>query len=99
MLPDLDVLLPQVSVTETGETFVMLAGTDQRGAEVLARRIRKQLAESEELQAAGATRDVTYCLVDLPTLTDDQPIDERVKHVASYLEEIIKRTIDDRSPG
>ncbi len=54
-LPDKDVLLPPVGRLATGETFVILAGTDATGAEVLVRRIQEQINRCPELSEYGTT--------------------------------------------
>lgn len=48
-LPDKDVVLPPVGRAAAGEVFVVVAGTDARGAEILTRRIEHQMQRSLEL--------------------------------------------------
>lgn len=49
ILPDKDVLLPPMVHTDMGEIFFMVAATDVAGAEVLAKRIRDQVARRTEI--------------------------------------------------
>jgi signal transduction histidine kinase len=51
ILPDKDVLLPPMRRSDTGEIFFMIAATDAPGAEVLAKRIRDQVARRAEISS------------------------------------------------
>ena len=65
-LPDSDVLLPRLGVTNGGETFVIVACADRNGAEVLCQRARSHLAASAPLRAAGLEYNLQYDLVTVP---------------------------------
>ncbi len=55
-LPDKDVLLPPAGRLANSETFAILAGTDERGAEVLVRRIRDQMKRCPEIAGYGSAQ-------------------------------------------
>ena len=55
-LPDKDVLLPPLGKLTAGEMFAILAGTDEAGAEVLVRRIQKQMNHCPDLSEYAITK-------------------------------------------
>jgi PAS domain S-box-containing protein len=60
LLPDLDVLLPKMSSGGEGERFFVAAFTDEKGASVLAKRIREQFDRLPPLKQTGRTLSVSY---------------------------------------
>jgi len=52
-LPNLDVLLPKISSRAEGERFFVLAFADEKGATVLANRIREQFERLPRLNEAA----------------------------------------------
>ena len=78
-----DLLLP---VLETGadETFMIVAATDESGAEVLTRRIREQLEGKEELRAA-AVFSISAAAIPLPAGQENKPAEKLVQEVADHI--------------
>ncbi len=97
LLPDLDVLLPRIYPTDSGEIFFVLARTDASGADVLVQRIREQLKRCECLAGVLPPPGVSFTVIDLPAFRDEHPLERRVEYVAACLEELVKTTIATRS--
>jgi two-component system NtrC family sensor kinase len=66
LLPDLDVLLPQMSSGAEGERFFVAAFKDEKGASILANRIRQQFEQLPHLKQTGLTVAVSYRMLPLP---------------------------------
>jgi hypothetical protein len=79
ILPAKDVLLPML---ETGpdETFLIVAATDENGADVLTRRIRGQFERTQELKPA--TFKVSAAAIQLPPREAGKTVDTMVREVA-----------------
>ena len=60
LLEDVDVLLPQMSSGAQGERFFVAAFADEKGASVLADRIRQQFERLPHLKQTGLTVSVSY---------------------------------------
>jgi hypothetical protein len=90
MLPDLDVLLPKMSAGAEGERFFVAAFADDKGASVLANRIREQFERLPRLQQIGVTLSVSYSM--LPPLSRDAgaSTDNILTGMATILEEAIQ---------
>jgi signal transduction histidine kinase len=91
ILPDLDVLLPLES-SERLDLFIVVARTDQRGAQVLIKRIREQLAHCEALNDCGIECSVDGEAIELGNLGADLPLGECVDFVDQCVQERIART-------
>ena len=63
LLPDVDVLLPQMSSGAQGERFFVAAFADEKGASVLANRIRQQFEQLPHLKQTGLTVSVSYSML------------------------------------
>jgi hypothetical protein len=63
ILPDLDVLLPKMNVGEKGEQSFIAAFVDDKGASILANRIREQFGRLPSLTQAGVTLSVSFSMV------------------------------------
>jgi two-component system sensor histidine kinase/response regulator len=63
LLPDLDVLLPNMSSASEERLFFVAAFTDERGASILADRIRQQFARLAEVRRMGRALSVSYTIV------------------------------------
>jgi len=80
VLPDKDVILPPMGRTEMGEIFFMVAATDVSGAEVLAKRIRDQVARRVEISSNSV---LSVSCEPLPGLLQSKPssVEERVEEI------------------
>jgi signal transduction histidine kinase len=93
LLPDLDVLLPRMSVGAEGERFFVAAFADEHGASVLANRIREQFERLPHLKQTGLTLSVSYNMLP-PFLRDvGASIESIVTRMATTLEASIKSQI------
>jgi PAS domain S-box-containing protein len=91
LLPDLDVLLPTTSPGAKGERFFVVAFTDEKGASVLANRIREQFQRLFRLKQPGLTVSVSYSMLDpFPPAIVDGSMEHIVTSMATRLEEAIK---------
>jgi len=84
ILPSKDLVLPPMGTSGQGETFWIVASTDQAGANVLARRVRERFGRSEEAKA-GATFKVSVAAVQLPSPGIDEPLESLVQEVADVI--------------
>jgi hypothetical protein len=90
LLPDLDVLLPRMSSGAEGERFYVAAFADEKGASVLANRIRGQFERVLHLRQAGLTVSVSYSMLEPLTPEPDATVESLVTSMAVNLEESIK---------
>jgi hypothetical protein len=91
LLPDLDVLLPTISPSAEGECFVVAAFADEKGASILANRIREQFERLFRLKQPGLTIAVSYSmLAPFPPAIVDASMENIVTSMATHLEESIK---------
>lgn len=89
ILPDLDVLLPCQQQSERN-FFWIVACTDPKGAEVIVKRMREQLALCVDLQLAGISCSVSSETLQLDAIENDWPLEKQVQAVASCLEKLLK---------
>jgi signal transduction histidine kinase len=89
LLPDLDVLLP-TSYDVAGEHFFVAVFADERGASVLANRIRQQFELLPRLKQAGLTLSVSYNMLESLPPDAGASADDIVTSMAMNLEESIK---------
>jgi len=89
LLPDLDVLLP-TSSDAGGERFFVAAFADERGASVLANRIRQQFELLPRLKQTGLTLSVSYNMLDPFLPHAGASTDDIVTSMAMNLEASIK---------
>jgi PAS domain S-box-containing protein len=89
-LPDLDVLLPKMSTGTEEERFFVAAFADDKGASVLANRIREQFEHLPRLRQTGRNISVSYKM--LPPIPRDAgaSTDVLVTSMAARLEESVK---------
>jgi two-component system cell cycle sensor histidine kinase/response regulator CckA len=92
-LPDLDVLLPKMSTGTEEERFFVAAFADDKGASVLANRIREQFEHLPRLRQTGWNISVSYKM--LPPIPRDAgaSTDVLVTSMATRLEESVKSHI------
>ncbi len=82
-----DVLLPRMSSSKLGETFLIVACTDQKGAKALVERIRGQLMNYEDLKNTELGTTVSFKRVDLPLEWDAMPLEQFVRYISSNIED------------
>ena len=88
ILPTKDLVLPSMGTSGQGETFWIVASTDQAGANVLARRVRERFGRSAEAKA-GAILKVSLAAVLMPSPRIDQPLESLVQEVADVISGMI----------
>ncbi len=88
--PDTDVLLPRIGPASEHKLFFVVAYTEQRGAEIIGRRILNQLRRHEELQPRDFTFAVSHSF--LPSIPRDpnETKDAFAEQVAGELQEHIQ---------
>jgi hypothetical protein len=97
LLPDLDMLLPKMDSGGVREVFFVLVFANDKGAAVLAKRIREQFGHLEQLTQAGLTFSVSYKFLS-PTPTDvAAPLEDTVGKMAARIGVLIKSEIHTRS--
>jgi hypothetical protein len=92
VLPDLDVLLPRLSCDAQVERFFVAAFADDKGASVLANRIREQLDRLPPLHA-GRTVCVSYRMLQPCPQEIGASVDRIVSRMACHLEDSIQSLI------
>ena len=90
ILPDLDVLLPLES-SESLDSFGLVARTDERGLQVLLKRVREQLSQCEALQSLGIQCPINGEVIDLGSLTKGLPLEKSLSAVDHYLQQRLQR--------
>jgi signal transduction histidine kinase len=81
ILPAKDVVLPALGTAGQGETFLIVASTDEKGGDVLRGRIEEQLDHCEAVKA-GAAFKISVASIPLPSREDGQPLEKLVQEVA-----------------
>jgi signal transduction histidine kinase len=89
ILPNSDVLLPCQQQSERN-LFWIVACTDQKGAEVIVKRIREQLSLCRDLQLAGVSCSVSTKTPHLDAIENDWPFERQVQSVVSCLGKLLK---------
>ena len=89
LLPDLDVLMPNVSSRAEGERFFVAAFADEPGAALLANRIREQFERHGNVKQTGLKLSVSYSMLH-PPRPAGAPLETIVTTMATHLEESIK---------
>jgi nitrogen-specific signal transduction histidine kinase len=90
LLPDLDVLLPKMGSGAMGERFSVAAFADDKGASVLANRIREQFDRMPHLKDEGLSLSVSYNMLEPCPRDAGASVDRIVSSMARHLEEAIK---------
>jgi PAS domain S-box-containing protein len=91
--PDQDVLLPNMGGGLDGERFIVAAFADDRGAAVLANRIREQFERLPRLNS-GLLLSVSYSMLQPARRDADAPVESIVTSMATHLEGSIKSRND-----
>jgi hypothetical protein len=86
ILLDRDVLLPRVSSPQSGENFLIVACTEQKGAEALVRRIRGQITNCERLQNTEFHTTISFNMVNTPPNSNAMPWVHLAKYIFNSIE-------------
>ena len=86
ILLDRDVLLPRVSSPKFGENILIVACTEQKGAEALVRRIRGQITYCEGLQNTEFHTTISFTMVDIPPKCNAMPWVHLAKYIFNSIE-------------
>jgi hypothetical protein len=85
----LDVFLPPQNRGQKS-FFWVVARTDKKGADVMEKRIRGQLAELQDLKKNGIFCDVSSQALEIDTFASDSTLEQRVEVVSAKLETMLK---------
>ncbi len=85
---DKDVVLPALGSAGPHETFVIVASTDEKRADILRKRITGQLERCHELRANSIFK-LSIIPVELPSRELEEPVEELVQRVADGINEMI----------
>jgi hypothetical protein len=86
ILLDRDVLLPRVSSPQSGENFLIVACTEQKGAEALVRRIRGQITYCEGLKNTEFHTTISFTMVNIPPKSSAMPWVYLAKYIFKSIE-------------
>lgn len=86
ILLDRDVLLPRVSSPKFGENFLIVACTEQKGAEALVRRIRGQITYCEGLKNTEFHTTISFTMVNIPPMSNAMPWVYLAKYIFNSIE-------------
>ena len=90
LMPNLDVLLPNMEHDEKAERLFVAAFADENGASVLANRIREQFERLQDTKRAGLTLSVSYTVLEPVLREPNATPEEIVNGMATNLERILK---------
>jgi signal transduction histidine kinase len=96
VLPDMDVLMPRMAHGRSGNIFCMVACADQRGTEVLVRRIQSQLALCTDLKNPSLDYAVSSTLVEIPSIPFEHLVDDVVGKIEDTMRTVVEKS--DRVP-
>lgn len=85
VLPDLDILLPQIESADGIERFFIVATAEAAGIEILMKRIRGQIERSPELRAVNLTWEVSWKRLTVPEGLFQLPETEFANAVADLI--------------
>jgi signal transduction histidine kinase len=85
---DKDIVLPALANSGSNETFVIVASTDEKRADILRKRISGQLERCPELQSNSIFK-VSVLPVELPSRETEEPVEKLVEKVADGITEMI----------
>jgi len=92
-LPEKDILLPNLTLTEREDIFFVVACTDQSGAEVIASRVREQLSNCKYLQYARLAFTTSFTMVDIPPMEKRMNLERIVGDVANAVGDTVNHKI------
>jgi PAS domain S-box-containing protein len=93
LLPDVDVLLPQMSSDAQRERFFVAAFADEKGASILVNRIRQQFERLPHLEQTGLTVSVSYSMLAAVPRDDGASQENILTSMATSLETSIQSQI------
>lgn len=96
VLPDMDVLMPRMAHGRSGNIFCMVACADQRGTEVLVRRIQSQLALCTDLKNPSLDYAVSSTIVEIPSIPFEHLVDDVVGKIEDTMRTVVEKS--DRVP-
>jgi signal transduction histidine kinase len=85
---DKDVVLPALGNTGQNETFLIVASTDEKRADILRKRIYGQLNGCAELQTNSVFK-ISVLPIELPSREPEVPVEKLVQKVADNISEMI----------
>jgi signal transduction histidine kinase len=97
VLPDLDAVMPDTYDIRNGQMFVVLARADERGAQVLARRLEDQLKLNPHVAALPGPPLVRLSTMDLSVARQNPIFGEQRAAVVAKIEESLKAILANRS--
>ena len=97
VLPGLDAIMPDTYDTHEGRMFVILARTDERGAQVLGRRLEDQLKLNQQAAELPCPPRVRLSTMDLSMAMAKPGLSEQREAAAAQIEQNLKKIIVDRS--
>ncbi len=96
VLPDMDVLMPRMAHGRSGNIFCMVACADQKGSEVLVRRIQSQLALCTDLKNPSLDYAVSSTIVEIPSIPFEHLVDDVVGKIEDTMRTVVEKS--DRVP-
>ena len=90
VLPSLDLVLPKMNSDSEGERFFVAAFTDEKGAAVIANRIREHFERLPQLKHTGRTLSVSYRMLQPLPQDVGASVENLVTRMAIMLEESIE---------
>ncbi|MDY6833938.1 MAG: ATP-binding protein [Chloroflexota bacterium] len=89
----IDVLLPRMTHTKVGEVFFVVTRSSSSDMENLARRIREQLANSEDVTSAGLYISVSSTTAELPPTDKSISLEQLTEIVAEHIQEMTRHAV------
>jgi len=89
---DKDLVLPPMTTDGSEETFLVVASTDMKRAEIMMTRIREQLGKLTNLESAGELR-VSAQAVPLPDIATGLSLQDQVREVAVTVNEMVRTAL------
>ncbi len=90
LLPDLDVLLPKMTVDAEGERFLIATFADAQGGTILANRLQEQFNRLPDLKERGVVFSTSSRMLDRFPSEVGPSTEHRVASMAIHLEESVK---------
>lgn len=97
ILPDLDLVLPRMGRTDTGEVFFILACSPPQGINAMIRRIQSQLRQCACLQESDLSPVISPVSRDLLYENNPLPYGRQLEIVVNTLQKLVAEKIKQRS--
>jgi signal transduction histidine kinase len=88
---DKDLVLPPMTMAGPGQTFFVVASTDQERVEIMLARIREQLGKVDDLTASGEAA-VSAAEIPMPEAGDDS-LERQVQKIADRVTEMARESL------